>query len=130
MKKFTRTGAYALIVENDHIFLTLEPLGPHAGRWDFPGGGIEHGETPTEALHRELREEAALSAERLELLTVLSTHGIHNDTLYHHIGIIYRATHLSPTMTSPEEEGRWFPLTNLPDLTPFVQQYLDGSITQ
>ncbi|GAB4268413.1 MAG: hypothetical protein Kow0092_22200 [Deferrisomatales bacterium] len=33
------------------------PGGPHGGRWEFPGGKVEPGESRTEALGREIREE-------------------------------------------------------------------------
>ncbi len=36
--------------------------------WQFPQGGIQHGETPEEALFRELREEVGLLPEHVEII--------------------------------------------------------------
>lgn len=47
----------AVIRENDQIFATARGYGEFKGGWEFPGGKIEPGETPQEALAREIEEE-------------------------------------------------------------------------
>ena len=47
----------AVIRDGDKIFATARGYGAYAGRWEFPGGKIEPGETAREALIREIREE-------------------------------------------------------------------------
>ena len=47
----------AIIREDGRIFATQRGYGPYKDGWEFPGGKIESGETPEQALVREIREE-------------------------------------------------------------------------
>ena len=47
----------AVIKDGDKIFATERGYGDFKGGWEFPGGKIEAGETPQEALKREIKEE-------------------------------------------------------------------------
>lgn len=51
-------AACALVDADGRVLVAQRPPGKaHAGRWEFPGGKIEPGESPEQALIRELREE-------------------------------------------------------------------------
>lgn len=49
----------AIIVHDGKVFATQRGYGEWEGWWEFPGGKLEQGETPEEALVREIREELA-----------------------------------------------------------------------
>ena len=50
----------AVIIRNGRIFATQRGYGEWKDWWEFPGGKIEPGESPEEALLREIREELAI----------------------------------------------------------------------
>ncbi len=57
-KPILLVAACALVDADGRVLITQRPQGKSlAGLWEFPGGKVEPGETPEEALVRELREE-------------------------------------------------------------------------
>lgn len=57
MKRKVVKVVAAVIRDGDKIFATQRGYGDFKGKWEFPGGKIEEGETPQEALEREIKEE-------------------------------------------------------------------------
>lgn len=49
--------AAAVIKDGERVFATARGYGEYKGKWEFPGGKIEEGETPRQALKREIEEE-------------------------------------------------------------------------
>ena len=58
----------AIIIENGKVFATQRGYGEFKDGWEFPGGKIEPGETPEEAIVREIKEELDTEVEVIELL--------------------------------------------------------------
>lgn len=58
----------AVIIHENKIFATQRGYGEFEGGWEFPGGKVEPGETPQEALAREIMEELDTQIEVGELL--------------------------------------------------------------
>ncbi len=77
-------------------------LGGRAGRrgWQFPQGGICRGETPQQAMYRELHEEIGLRAEDVELL------GSTRDWVRYRLPKQYQRKHSSPLCVGQKQ--RWF----------------------
>ena len=58
----------AIIIEKGKVFATQRGYGDFKDGWEFPGGKIDEGETPEEALVREIKEELDTEVEVKELL--------------------------------------------------------------
>jgi 8-oxo-dGTP diphosphatase len=68
-----RVVAAALYDSQGRVLITERPPGKHlAGRWEFPGGKINAGETEEQALRRELAEELGVALRRARPLLRLS----------------------------------------------------------
>src|ERR1700730_11491517 len=60
----------AVVLRDDRALIVQRAQQPNQGRWGFPGGVLELGETVAEGAMRELREETGIDAEPAGVLNV------------------------------------------------------------
>jgi 8-oxo-dGTP diphosphatase len=115
-------GVGAIIYGRDNkVFLAKrgKEAKNESGKWEFPGGSVEFGETLEHALAREIREEYGIEIEILSLLDVVN-HIIH-DEKQHWVSpsFICRITFGTPVIKEPHkcDEIGWFSLDHLPENT-------------
>jgi 8-oxo-dGTP diphosphatase len=120
-----RVAIYALIRQRDEVLLTrISARGAHTGSWTLPGGGLDHGEPPREALVREVREECGVACVVGDLLEV---HDVHFDGTapsgrfedFHGVHLVFRATLTDQTAPRVVETGgttdavAWVPVADI-----------------
>lgn len=69
--------AVGVVIRGHQTFVCLRSNDKHqGGKWEFPGGKVEAGESPEQALHRELQEEIAIELTHTDpLITIAHDYG-------------------------------------------------------
>lgn len=121
-----RVAAYAVVTDDDGRVLLARWTEGRRVAWTMPGGGLEPGESPEDAVRRELREETGYSVTVGELLGIhsrvipASRRVNRSDQPLHTLRIVYRAS-VSGGRLRFETDGstdmaEWFTLTSVAEL--------------
>ena len=100
----------AIIIKEGKLFATQRGYGEWKDWWEFPGGKIEPGELPEDALKREIREELATEIEVGELLATVE----YDYPKFHLTMHCYLCSIISGQLSLLEhEDARWLTKDNL-----------------
>lgn len=115
-------GARILLIQDNKVLLVKHTYQPG---WYTIGGGVERGESPLQAIHRELKEEvgATLTIQPHLFAVYYSQNEKRDDYV-----VLYVGTKCQQQNVRCAEilEQRWFDLDNLPpDITPATQRRID-----
>ena len=111
----------AVIRAEDKIFATARGYGEYKGWWEFPGGKVEAGETPEEALVREIKEELDSDIVVEEYIDTVE----YDYPVFHLSMRCYFCKLISGKLTLKEaEESRWLTRDTIDDV-----QWLPADIT-
>lgn len=104
----------AIIVKDNKVFATQRGYGEWKDFWEFPGGKIDAGETPEEALRREIKEELDTEIAVGELFTTINF----DYPTFHITMHCYLCTIENGSLTLLEHEAaKWLSLEQLDSVT-------------
>ena len=113
MKKTVHV-AVGVIYRDQKVFLTKRALNAHqGGKWEFPGGKVEEGETVHQALARELNEEVNIEVLACQPLTVI-THDYGDKQVCLEVFLVDNFSN-EPKALEGQEEA-WYAIKDLSDL--------------
>ena len=117
--QFTVTAGAIIFNENNEILLLKHRFRAGSG-WGLPGGFLNAGEQPLDALKRELREEIAFEVEEAEVFASRSFRKPQQ------VEVLFRcrANGVAKPQTMEVELAKWFSLDSLPDGLPCDQRVL------
>ena len=112
-------GIGAVIIREGKIALIKRGNEPGKGKWSIPGGHVELGETPEEAVVRETKEETGLEVENPSLIDVVSNVDLDEKgkVKYHYVIIEYFVHVKGGTAQAASDavELRWVPFDEVED---------------
>ncbi|SER97728.1 ADP-ribose pyrophosphatase YjhB, NUDIX family [Lentzea xinjiangensis] len=115
--KKQRVAAYGVCINGDDEILLARWLGPKGKRWILPGGGLDHGEHPHDAVIREFEEETGFAVEVLRLLGIDSELREEPDRDYHALRILYEVRivggELRYEVDGTTDLAQWFPVADI-----------------
>jgi 8-oxo-dGTP diphosphatase len=121
-----RLAAYAVCIEDGRVLLALWAPPGREPNWTLPGGRVEHGEDPFDAVIREVAEETGYEAEVERLLGVdsrvipVAERAIPGPVPHQNVGIFYRVRitggQLRPEPGGDITEPAWTPIPGVAQL--------------
>lgn len=107
----------AVVLRGEQVLLVRRANPPDAGRWGFPGGKIEWGETVEAAAERELEEETGIVGTAEGVLTALDAfdRSPSGDLRHHYVLVAVQCRWIAgePTAADDALDARWFALDTL-----------------
>jgi ADP-ribose pyrophosphatase YjhB (NUDIX family) len=114
----TPTASGVCLDDQGRILLSRRGIEPFAGKWDLPGGFVDEEEHPRDCVRRELREEAGVEIEPLELLGVwMDRYGPSDGSAAVTLNFYWTARIVEGTPEPDDDvaELRWFGLDEIVD---------------